>query len=44
MRLTDLQKKRIEEDLAAHINEYAGKTKEERKAKGQFFYTGLSRY
>ena len=30
MRLTDLQKKRIEEDLAAFTNEYAGKTKEER--------------
>ena len=37
MKLTDIQKKQIEEDLAAYTNEYAGKTKEERKAKGQFF-------
>lgn len=37
MKLVDLQKKRIEEDLAAFTNEYAGKTKEERKARGQFF-------
>ena len=37
MNLTDAQKKQIEEDLSAFINEYAGKTKEERKAKGQFF-------
>lgn len=37
MKLTDTQKKQIEEDLAAFTNEYAGKTKEERKQKGQFF-------
>lgn len=37
MKLTDIQKKQIEEDLAAYTNEYSGKTKEERKAKGQFF-------
>lgn len=37
MKLTDTQKKQIEDDLAAFTNEYAGKTKEERKAKGQFF-------
>ena len=37
MKLTDLQKTKIEEDLAAFTNEYVGKTKEERKAKGQFF-------
>ena len=37
MKLTETQKKQIEEDLAAFVNEYAGKTKEERKAKGQFF-------
>lgn len=37
MKLNDIQKKRIEEDLAAFTCEYAGKTKEERKAKGQFF-------
>ena len=37
MKLTDAQKKQIEEDLAAFTNEYAGKTKEERKEKGQFF-------
>ena len=37
MKLTDLQKNKIEEDLAAFTNEYAGKTREERKAKGQFF-------
>lgn len=37
MNLTDAQKKQIEEELAAFTNEYAGKTKEERKAKGQFF-------
>ena len=37
MKLTDKQKKQIEEDLSAFTNEYAGKTKEERKAKGQFF-------
>ena len=37
MKLTDIQKKQIEEDLAAFVNEYASKTKEERKAKGQFF-------
>lgn len=37
MKLTDIQKKQIEEDLAAFTNEYAGNTKEERKAKGQFF-------
>ena len=30
MKLTDTQKKQIEEDLAAFVNEYAGKTKEER--------------
>ena len=37
MKLTDKQKKQIEEELTAFTNEYAGKTKEERKAKGQFF-------
>lgn len=37
MKLTDLQKKQIEEDLAAFTNEYCGNSKEERKAKGQFF-------
>ena len=37
MKLTETQKKQIEEDLAAFVNEYAGKTREERKAKGQFF-------
>ena len=37
MNILARQKKRIEEDLAAFVNEYAGKTKEERKAKGQFF-------
>lgn len=37
MKLTDIQKRQIEEDLAAFTNGYAGKTKEERKAKGQFF-------
>ena len=37
MKLTDIQKRRIEEDLAAFTNEYAGNSKEERKAKGQFF-------
>ena len=37
MKLTDAQKKQIEEELAAFTNEYAGKTKEERKEKGQFF-------
>ena len=37
MKLTDMQKKQIEEDLAAYTNEYAGKTMEERRAKGQFF-------
>lgn len=37
MKLTEKQKKQIEEDLAAYTNEYAGKTKEERKSKGQFF-------
>lgn len=30
MKLTDLQKKQIEEDLAAFTNEYAGKTREEK--------------
>ena len=34
MKLTEQQKKRIEEDLAAFTNEYAGKTKEERQQKG----------
>lgn len=37
MKLTDVQKKQIEDDLAAFTNEYAGKTKEERKQKSQFF-------
>lgn len=37
MKLTDIQKKQIEEELAAFTNEYVGKTKEERKEKGQFF-------
>lgn len=37
MRLTEKQKEQIEKDLAAFTNEYAGKTKEERKSKGQFF-------
>lgn len=37
MKLTETQKKQIEEDLAAYTNEYAGKTKEERKSKDQFF-------
>ena len=37
MKLTDAQKKQIEEDLAAFTNEYVGKTKEERREKGQFF-------
>ena len=37
MNILARQKKQIEEDLAAFVNEYAGKTKEERKAKGQFF-------
>ena len=37
MKLTDKQKKQIEEELTAFTNEYAGKTMEERKAKGQFF-------
>ena len=37
MKLTETQKKQIEEDLVAFTNEYAGKTIEERKAKGQFF-------
>ena len=37
MKLTDIQKKQIEEDLAAYTSEYAGKTMEERRAKGQFF-------
>lgn len=37
MKLTTEQKNQIERDLAAFTNEYAGKTKEERKAKGQFF-------
>lgn len=37
MKLTDTQKKRIEDDLAAYTNEYCGNSKEERKAKGQFF-------
>ena len=37
MKLTDKQKKQIEEELAAFTNEYAVKTKEERQAKGQFF-------
>ena len=37
MKLTGKQKKQIEDELAAFTNEYAGKTKEERKAKGQFF-------
>ena len=33
MKLTDTQKKQIEEDLAAFTNEYAGNSKEERKQK-----------
>lgn len=37
MKLTTEQKNQIERDLAAFTNEYAGKTKEERKSKGQFF-------
>lgn len=37
MKLTDIQKKQIEEDLAVYTNEYCGKSKEERKSKGQFF-------
>ena len=37
MKLTGKQKKQIEDELAAFTNEYAGKTMEERKAKGQFF-------
>ena len=37
MKLTDEQKKQIEEDLSAFTNEYVGKTKEERQVKGQFF-------
>ena len=37
MKLTETQKKQIEDELAAFTNEYAGKTMEERKAKGQFF-------
>ena len=37
MKLTETQKKQIEEDLVAFTNEYVGKTKEERRAKGQFF-------
>ena len=36
MKLMDIQKKQIEEELAAFINEYIGKTKEGRKEKGQF--------
>lgn len=39
MKLTETQKKQIEEELAAFTNEYAGKTKEERKAKGYEFET-----
>ena len=37
MKPTETQKKQIEDELAAFTNEYAGKTMEERKAKGQFF-------
>ena len=37
MNILARQKKQIEDELAAFTNEYAGKTKEERKAKGQFF-------
>lgn len=37
MKLTETQKKQIEEDLAVYTNEYAGKTREERKSKSQFF-------
>lgn len=37
MKLTEQQKQRIEQDLAVFTDEYAGKTKEERKAKDQFF-------
>lgn len=37
MKLTDTQKKQIEEELAAWTNAYAGKTREGRKSKGQFF-------
>lgn len=37
MKLNDIQKKQIEEDLAAFTNEYCSNSKEERKAKGQFF-------
>ena len=37
MKLTDEQKKQIEEDLSAFTNEYVSKTKEERQVKGQFF-------
>lgn len=42
MKLTDKQKKQIEEDLSAFTNEYAGKTKEERREKGQFLHLLLS--
>lgn len=35
MKLNNKQKKQIEEELAAFTNEYAGKTKEERKSKGK---------
>lgn len=37
MNILARQRKQIEDDLAAFTNEYVGKTKEERKAKGQFF-------
>lgn len=37
MKLTEIQKNQIEKDLAAFTNEYAGKSREERKSKGQFF-------
>ena len=31
VKLTDIQKKQIEEDLAAYTNEYTGKSREEKK-------------
>lgn len=41
MKLTEVQKNQIEKDLAAFTNEYAGKSREERKSKGQFFTPAL---